>query len=135
MQGPAYFQVSEKQISHTFEKKEGYRLNGLPIDSYQHIIPKRHILGLVGGNEVYEIKGNRVDLESDLQGITRPFTRYNKGHHTPSNVNSVERSNIKSDLKINATPIPRDEYQMWSYASVNAPQSFNIEACMRPEKF
>jgi putative endopeptidase len=42
---------------------------------------------------------------------------------------------IKSDLKINATPIPRDEYQMWSYASINAPQSFNPETCMRPEKF
>ena len=36
--------------------------------------PQRHILGIVGGNEVSLIKGNMVDLESDLRGITIPNT-------------------------------------------------------------
>jgi len=135
MQGPAYFQVSEKQASHTFEKKEGYHLNGMPMYSYEHIVPKRHILGIVGGNEVYEIKGNRTDLESDLQGITRPFTRCNEGQHKPDKSNILERINNKLDLKINVKPIPREEYQMWSYESVNAPEGYTLEACTRPEKF
>ena len=36
--------------------------------------PQRHILGIVGGNDVSLIKGNMVDLESDLRGINIPNT-------------------------------------------------------------
>ena len=39
-----------------------------------HPSPHRHVLGLVGGNEVSVIKGNQVDLESDLRGINIPNT-------------------------------------------------------------
>ena len=116
-------------------EKDIYRLNGIPFGPYQNATPKRHILGLVGGNEVYEINGNRVDLESDLQGITRPFTRCANDLHKPGNNDTIKRSNFKTDLNINATPIARTEYQLWSYASVNAPTSFKPEVCTRPEKF
>lgn len=34
----------------------------------------RHELGLVGGTNVSHIRGNLVDLESDLFSITRPIT-------------------------------------------------------------
>ena len=38
---------------------------------YSNPTPKRHELGLVGGNNVSQIAGNMIDLESDLRGITR----------------------------------------------------------------
>ena len=38
---------------------------------YEHQKTCMHELGLVGGTNVSEISGNRVDLESDLRGQTR----------------------------------------------------------------
>ena len=112
-----------------------YRLNGIPFGPYKPDSTKRHTLGLVGGNEVYKIKGDRADLESDLQGITRPFTRCSDFQHKPDTGDVITRKNTKTDIKISATPVPLEEYQLWSYAAVHAPQTFTREACMKPEKF
>jgi len=42
---------------------------------YYHANQGRNALGLVGGNEVTQVTGNIVDLESDLRGITRDLSR------------------------------------------------------------
>ena len=41
---------------------------------YFHTNPSRNALGFVGGNDVSQISGNLVDLESDLHGLTRDLS-------------------------------------------------------------
>ena len=132
----SYFEAYEKPSSHTFEKKENPQNYTYLQCEFEHVKPKRHILGLVGGNEVYNIKGSRVDLESDLLGITRPNTWSTERKHLPTNnQDSIKRENPKNTLGVDAKPVPREEYQLWSYAEVNAPQPFKSEACAMPHKF
>ena len=115
----SYFEAYEKPISHVFEKQENPQVYDKLVSDYQNDKPKRHILGIIGGNDVYEVKGNRVDLESDLFGITRPFTWSTGRKHLPAkNANSIDRTNPKNNIKIDATPIIREEYQMWAYPAV-----------------
>lgn len=102
---------------------------------YQHKKEARHVLGLVGGNEVSGIQGNRVDLESDLLGITRPITWGNAREHVPTTSNIIERKNAKYDISINTTPVHLNTYQMWAYPATYAPIPFKQEACTKPEKF
>ena len=119
-----------------FEKDENPQVYGQYVTSYQHVKPKRHVLGLVGGNDVYEIKGNRVDLESDLYGITRPNTWGTSREHLPSqNADSIQRKNPKNNISINATPVKREEFQLWSYPAVFAPLSFMKEPCTLKQKY
>jgi len=132
----SYFEAYEKPTSHMFEKEENKQHYNYVIEEYQHVTPKRHLLGIVGGNDAYEIKGNRVDLESDLLGITRPFTWGNsREHQPPKNLNSIERKNPKNKITVDTTPIKREEFQMWSYPAVFAPLSFKKESCMPKNKF
>jgi hypothetical protein len=132
----SYFEAYEKPSIHTFEKKENPQNYDILVSQYQHVKPKRHTLGLVGGNEVYNIKGNRVDLESDLFGITRPFTWSTERKHLPdNNSNIINRSNPKNSVHIDAIPVPREEYQLWSYSEVTAPLPFKKEVCSMPHKF
>lgn len=132
----SYFEAYEKPNSHTFEKKENPQNYTYSVSQFEHVKPKRHILGLVGGNEVYNITGNRVDLESDLMGITRPFTWGTERKHLPSeNPDEIYRKNPKNTLTVQANPVAREEYQLWSYAEVNAPLAFKKEACNMPHKF
>jgi len=131
-----YSEAYEIPNLHSFEKKENQQAYDYFVSEYQHVKPKRHTLGIVGGNEVYDINGNRVDLESDLLGITRPFTWGTSRHHLPSkNPDEIARKNPKNEIKVEATPVPRKEYQMWSYSSVFAPLSFKKESCTPKNKF
>jgi hypothetical protein len=43
---------------------------------YYHPTPCRMALGVVGGNNVSQIQGNLVDLESDLLNITRKYSEW-----------------------------------------------------------
>ena len=131
-----YSEAYETPNTHSFEKKENQQAYDHFVSEYQHVKPKRHILGLVGGNEVYDINGNRADLESDLFGITRPFTWSTTRKHLPSkNSDEIKRKNPKNVIAIEAKPVPRKEYQMWSYPSVFAPLAFKKESCAPKNKF
>lgn len=103
---------------------------------YEHVVNKRHMLGIVGGNEVYNINGNRVDLESDLMGITRPNTWGTSREHLPSkNPDKISRTNPKNTITVEATPVKTKEFQLWSYPATYAPLSFKRETCMPKNKF
>jgi hypothetical protein len=119
------------------EGKENPQAYDQGVYAYQHVKAAQHTLGLVGGNEVSGIKGNRVDLESDLQGITRPTTRSNERAHQPlfTDQKIIERNTARGSLKIDVEPVPQPTYQMWAYPATFAPPSFYTEACKRPEKF
>jgi hypothetical protein len=119
------------------ERKENPQAYDQLLNVFQHKKEARHILGLIGGNEVSAIQGNRVDLESDLLGITRPITWGNEREHQPPRVHDtlIERKNPKNDLQINILPIHLKAYQMWAYPATIAPPPFVKETCGRPEKY
>lgn len=132
----SYFEAYETPSLHSFEKTENPQMYDRNSVVYQHVNPKRHTLGLVSGNEVYEIKGNRVDLESDLFGITRPNTRGAERKHLPTNNNDIiKRENPKNSIKIDGVPVARQEYQMWSYSGVYAPLPIIKENCVSKNKY
>jgi len=132
----SYFEAYENPNSHTFEKSENPQMYDRFVSEYQHVKPSRHILGLVGGNEVYDIKGNRADLESDLLGITRPNTwGTQRAHLLTSNPDTIERKNPKNNISVNAVVVKSKEHQMWSYPSVYAPLSYKKDSCTPKNKF
>jgi len=51
---------------------------------YYHTNQGRNALGLVGGNEVSQVTGNLVDLESDLRNITRDLSKVPSRQYQPS---------------------------------------------------
>ena len=118
------------------EKMENpQRYDQLP-EVVRHVKERRHILGLVGGNEVSRAAGNVADVESDLLGITRPNSWATERHHLPSdNTPKIVRENPKTSLTIDATPVPLQAFQQWAYPSVIGPQPLEKETCVKPEKF
>lgn len=97
--------------------------------------PTRHILGVVGGNEVALARGNTSDLESDLKGITRPNSDSAARHHLPSSSPLISRVNPKQNINIDSTPVPMKTSQMWAYPVVLAPEALRKETCGGPEKY
>lgn len=101
----------------------------------QHVKERRHILGLVGGNEVSRAAANLTDVESDLLGITRPFTRSEQEKHLPSTDPMIVRKNLKNTIRIDTTPVHLRTYQMMAYPAVVGPEPLQKETCHRPEKY
>jgi hypothetical protein len=98
--------------------------------------PQRHILGIVGGNEVSLIKGNMVDLESDLRGITIPITFAPwREYQPPQQKKEIVRENTKSNLTIDIQKAHLPVYQMIGYPAVVAPYPIINEVCVKPEKY
>lgn len=124
-------------FKHPFEKNE----NPQAYDETPYVFvsptPMRHVLGLVGGNEVSGIQGNRVDLESDLLGITRPNTRSTARHHLPPkvNANEIKRENPKNEFNVAVTPKHLPAYQMFALPATFSPLPLEKQSCGRPEKY
>ncbi len=103
----------------------------------RHVKEARHMLGLVGGNEVSRIAGNQTDLESDLLGITRPNTDCAARKHLPSDAmkTGLQRTNPKMQLTIDTAPVHLRPYQQWAYPSVIGPEPLRKETCGQPHKY
>ena len=99
--------------------------------------PKRHILGLVGGNDASLIKGNLVDLESDLRRINIPLTSAPWRQYQPPQKGDTEivRNNLKTKQTINIQKDHLPSYQMMAYPAVMAPLQMENEVCKKPEKY
>jgi hypothetical protein len=98
--------------------------------------PQRHILGIVGGNEVSLIKGNMVDLESDLRGITIPNTFAPwRQYQPPQQKKEIVRDNVKTSLSIDIQKAHLPAYQMIGYPAVVAPYPIINQVCVKPEKY
>lgn len=98
---------------------------------------KRHILGMVGGNDVSQMAGNPQDIESDLSWRTRPLTKCPGREYKPM-TQGQERiviQNRKTNLAIDVRPVHLSEYQMWAYPQTFAPLPLHKETCGRPEKY
>lgn len=103
-------------------------------------------LGVVGGNEVSQIKGNLVDLENDLRGQTRLNTKcpskkfqWNAqsgvGGSEPSPVSKdifYPKSPFKNELRINTEMKHLPPCQMIRYDPVPLPPPLDLPKCMPP---
>jgi hypothetical protein len=98
--------------------------------------PKRHQIGLVGGNEVSEIKGDKTDLESDLRGITRinTFAPW-KAYQPTAQGGTINRDNWKGSVRINTAPRHLEEMQMQAMPAVYAPAPIRTDNCREKHKF
>jgi hypothetical protein len=105
------------------------------VSEVEHPKTARHMLGIVGGNEVSLTKSNWVDVESDLQGITRPNTDCATRKHLPFTGSIVVRKNPKNDFSITTEMDHLPSAQFWAYPSVIGPQPLKTEVCVRPEKY
>lgn len=122
------------------ERKENPQAYDFLPSQYVHVEPKRHVLGLIGGNEASLIAGNMVDLESDLRGINIPNTfapwrQYQAPTATSVASGQILRKNTKMDLSIDVRPRHLPAYQMWAYPGVQGPAPMVSEVCRQPEKY
>jgi hypothetical protein len=101
----------------------------------EHPKPVRHILGIVGGNEVALSRGDTSDIESDLKGITRPNTNCTARHHLPDKNPVFTRTNPKQTITLDSTPVPMASAQFWAYPVVFAPEPLRKETCGQPHKY
>lgn len=126
-------------LKHPFEKDESPQFYDQFVHAFVHQRPQAHVLGLVGGNDVSIIKGNQVDLESDLRGITRPTTRSLDAArvHTPlkESDQQIKRANPKESVTINTQKAHLPTYQMWAYPGTYAPIPIQKTTCGSPEKY
>ncbi len=126
--------VSQAADWETKENPQSYPMTRFVYTSPE---PRRHELGLIGGNNVTVIAGNMIDLESDLRGITRPntFAPWRKYQPPAETDKTIVRKNTKGDVVIDKTPVHLPTYQMWAYPAVYAPVKLQTNVCGSPQKY
>lgn len=124
-------------LKHPFETKENPQTYVENKFAYVSKTPARHVLGLVGGNEVSLPQGNMVDVESDLRRLNIPLTYCPARQYQPppADQTSILRKNVKSNLTINVRPRHLPAIQMWPYSATFAPVPMRVQQCGRPEKY
>ncbi len=123
---------------HPWEKKENPQTYDILPAYGEHPVPRQHILGMVGGNEVpYKNRMLQVEVESDLRGTTRANTFCPERQHKPlpPNVSKITRDTPKEKVTIPVVTTPLKEEQLWAYPATLAPEPFTIQTCGRPEKY
>lgn len=100
--------------------------------AYEHSEKCRMEFGLVGGNNVSQIKGNLVDLENELRGQRHPMTKCSQYKYTPPEDNTLSSCEyIKPvnhpDININMNHL--DTCQMIDYAPVPNTSNLSYDRC------
>ena len=102
----------------------------------------RNALGMVGGSEVSHVKGNLIDLESDLRGITRLNSKCNAKQYIPScplgsdkdcpdypQPLSYKDKSTGEVRNIDTQPQHLRTCQTWSYPGTPTPRPYGNETC------
>jgi hypothetical protein len=89
----------------------------------------RHTLGLVGGTAVSHIKGNMVDLESDLRGQTRYNTKCATRQWMPVASSGEIRNDKTAPIDTRLEHLPA--CQMFAYRAVPLPAAMELNQCAR----
>ena len=107
---------------------------------YENCNKCRMELGIIGGSAVSHIKGNLVDLETDLKGITRkaslcPSQQFSSSCAT-KNIANCRPNNIpingtipSTNRVIDTTPIHLQSCNMIRYKPVPMPPKMNLSSC------
>ena len=107
-----------------------YQLNPM---KYENCNKCRHELGLVGGTAVSHIRGNLVDLESDLRGQTRPASLCPAKHYQPmcKKPNSTG-DGLPCDPATQYPLVNQPSCQMVRYPPVPMPPQTQVQTCPQP---
>lgn len=113
-------------------------------EKFYHPNAGRNALGLVGGNEVSVVKGNLVDMESELRGITRDLSRFPPKQYQPtlpegaswptSDLTFVDRETEKPQ-QISMAPRHLPTIQITSFPGVPKPTPIRQEVYGAPWRF
>jgi|TARA_B000000475_G_scaffold272260_1_gene272952 hypothetical protein len=90
----------------------------LDINNHEHVKPCRHQLGWLSGNNVSHIKGNVIDLESDLRNQTRYISKSTNSAYIPSNDGFIYNDKTQP---INTKPLHLNGCQSISYKAISLP--------------
>jgi hypothetical protein len=126
-----------KVMKHPFEASENPQTYVESPFSYVSKTPARHVLGIVGGNEVSLPAGNMIDVESDLRGLNLPLTHSPARQYQapPAEQATIYRKNTKVNMTIDVRSRHLPAIQMWPYAPSFAPVPMSVQQCGRPEKY
>ena len=111
---------------------------------YENCNKCRMELGIIGGSQVSQIKGNLVDLENHLRGQTFTASKCPENHYQPACCDSIgdecQPSQIYASGKgcnkprvINTELQHLPGCQMIKYKPVPLPPPMNIQSCPPPE--
>lgn len=101
----------------------GYILSPL---HYEHKDKCRHQLGFLGGTAVSHVKGNAVDLDSELRGQTRYISKCCNNLYVPTNDGIIKNDKT---APIDTTMQHLPSCQAIMYKSVPLPPKMNINHC------
>lgn len=124
-------------ISDTWQSVRPLQFTTNPI-RFNHCNPCRIELGVTGGNNVSLIKGNMVDLESDLLGITRPVAQCPCHKYLPAamkygtNNILIESKGCNKPRWIDTTPQHLPACNIQTYPPVCTPEPIHQLMCDRP---
>ena len=101
---------------------------------YENCNKCRNELGLLGGTNVSNIRGNIVDLENDLIGLTRlasdcPSKKY---HPVRQGEKIVTVSACGKTREIDTRMQHLPSCQMINYRTVGQPSPMNVQSCPSP---
>lgn len=94
--------------------------------NYENGKKRRHEFGLVGGAEVSQIKGNLVDLESELRGQTRYMSMCADQQWQPNETNLIKNDKTPA---INTEKRHLPAFQMIPHKAVQLPPPMELTKC------
>ena len=124
-------------IQHPFETSENPQTYVENVFTHVHKTPGRHMLGLIGGNEVSLPKGLMVDVESDLRRLNIPLTKCPDRQYQapPPKQTTISRKSTKGSVSIDVRQRHLPSIQMWPYAATFSPIPMKVAQCGTPEKY
>ena len=96
---------------------------------YKHCTPCRSELGLVGGNNVSQVTGNLVDLESNLFGIDREASRCAESRYLPGELHGKKQFKTSCYKEIDPTPKHLKHCQYFPFGVINNAGPMNLSKC------
>lgn len=104
----------------------GYLLDN---QKFEHPKKCRHNLGLVAGANISQVKGNIIDMESELKGITRLASQCAESKVKPLEESSVIINDKTAPIDTSKMHLPT--CQMFAYSSVPMPPPMNLPYCKK----
>lgn len=93
---------------------------------YEHKDKCRHQLGFIGGTNVSHVKGNMVDLDSELRGQTRIISKCQTNMYVPTNDGIIKNDKTKP---IDTEMLHLPACQSIMYRSVPLPPKMEYNNC------
>lgn len=94
--------------------------------NYEHVDKCRHQLGFIGGTGVSHIKGNMVDLESELRGQTRYISKCGNNMYVPTQDGIIKNDKTEP---IDTTALHLPSCQSIMYRSIPQPPPMDYNKC------